>query len=100
MNTFNIPPNETRRWTGPYLGNYSGLLWKTFNIDLDREEGKISIKDEIIEILSDDNEIKIDYIAVVDKNTFDNVDVIRNGIIICIAIFVGNTRLIDNLIVE
>lgn len=59
-----------------------------------------TIKDEIIEILSDDNEIKIDYIAVVDKNTFDNVDVIRNGIIICIAIFVGNTRLIDNLIVE
>lgn len=38
-----IPPQETRRWTGPYLGNFYGTLWKTFNIDLDRSEGKISI---------------------------------------------------------
>lgn len=39
----NIPPKETKRWTGPYLGNYYGELWKTFNVDLDRSEGKISL---------------------------------------------------------
>ena len=38
-----IPPQETRRWTGPYLGNYYGTLWKTFNVDLDKNEGKISL---------------------------------------------------------
>lgn len=34
-----IPPQETRRWTGPHLGRYYGTLWKTHNIDLEREEG-------------------------------------------------------------
>lgn len=43
MGSFSIPPTNTRRWTGPYLGNFYGTLWKTFNVDLDRSEGKISL---------------------------------------------------------
>lgn len=38
-----IPPKTTRRWTGPYLGNYYGTLYKTFNVDLDRSEGRIGL---------------------------------------------------------
>jgi len=38
-----IPPKETRRWTGNYLGNYYGTLWKTHNIDLDRNEGQVGL---------------------------------------------------------
>lgn len=38
-----IPPESTRRWTGLYPGNYYGTLWKTFNVDLDRSEGKVSL---------------------------------------------------------
>jgi len=38
-----IPSKSTRRWTGPYLGNYYGSLWKTFNIDLDKNEGTIGL---------------------------------------------------------
>lgn len=38
-----IPPREIRRWTGPYLGNYYGTLWKTYNVDLDKSEGKVSL---------------------------------------------------------
>ena len=36
-----IPQNH--RWTGPYLGRYYGDIWKTFNVDLDREEGTIKL---------------------------------------------------------
>lgn len=43
MPTINIPPRELQRWTGPYLGNYYGTLWKTFNVDLDRNDGKIML---------------------------------------------------------
>lgn len=39
----NIPPRETRRWTGPYLGKYYGVLWKTFNVDLDKDEGQVML---------------------------------------------------------
>lgn len=38
-----IPPQETRRWDGIYQGDYYGQLWKTFNIDLDRFEGKVCL---------------------------------------------------------
>jgi hypothetical protein len=41
MITRNIPSKDLQRWTGPYLGNYYGVIWKTFNIDLDKSEGKI-----------------------------------------------------------
>ena len=43
MSSLNIPPRELRRWTGPYLGDYYGVLWKTSNIDLDRRSGKIML---------------------------------------------------------
>lgn len=43
MPTRNIPPKELQRWSGPYLGNYYGVLWKTANIDLDKNEGKVML---------------------------------------------------------
>lgn len=43
MATISIPPKELHRWTGPYLGNYYGVLWRTFNVDLDRNDGKVML---------------------------------------------------------
>lgn len=43
MPSISIPPTSIRRWSGPYLGDYYGVLWKTFNIDLDKREGKITL---------------------------------------------------------
>ena len=43
MAQINIPPREIRRWTGPYLGKYYGVLWKTFGIDLDRDKGQVML---------------------------------------------------------
>ena len=40
---FEIPPKELNRWTGPYLGKFHGVLWKTSNVDLDRNEGTIGL---------------------------------------------------------
>lgn len=45
-----FPESKSRRWTGPYLGDYLGDLWKTFNIDLDREEGKVSLSRRMIKV--------------------------------------------------
>jgi len=39
----NIPSKETRRWTGIYPGSFHGTLWKTSNIDLDRNEGFVGL---------------------------------------------------------
>lgn len=43
MASFNIPPKETKRFSGIYPGNFYGTLWRTFNVDFDRSEGKVSL---------------------------------------------------------
>lgn len=43
MPNTHIPPKETKRWTGTYPGNFYGVLWKTFNVDLDKSEGNVSL---------------------------------------------------------
>lgn len=43
MPNINIPPTSTKRWSGPYLGDFYGVLWKTAGIDLDRKEGKVML---------------------------------------------------------
>ena len=56
MPSIHIPPKELRRFTGPYLGDYYGVLWKTFGVDLDRRDGKVMLSrrmERIEDTLSD-----------------------------------------------
>lgn len=55
MTVRHIPSRETRRWSGIYPGSFYGTIWKTFNVDLDRNEGKVCLSPrfEIIEDSSD-----------------------------------------------
>lgn len=41
---------------------------------------------------------KIDYVSIVDNNTIKNIKTIKDGSLIAVAVFIGNTRLIDNFI--
>ncbi|WP_290059244.1 pantoate--beta-alanine ligase [Paraclostridium bifermentans] len=41
---------------------------------------------------------KIDYVSIVDNNTMKNIKTIEDGSLIAVAVFIGNTRLIDNFI--
>ncbi len=43
--------------------------------------------------------IKIEYISIRDKFTFEDVSTVMPGSIILIAVSIGKTRLIDNLII-
>lgn len=42
--------------------------------------------------------VKIDYVSIVDNNTIKNTKTIEDGSLIAVAVFIGNTRLIDNFI--
>lgn len=62
---------------------------------LNTEEIKNAIKD----VLSNDNNIKIDYIEIVDLINLEPLKVINlNNTLVAIAAWVGNTRLIDNFV--
>jgi pantoate--beta-alanine ligase len=50
-------------------------------------------------ILSHPHVKKVDYIEIVDQNSFEQVDKIRKGDLVAVAVFVGNARLIDNWVV-
>lgn len=41
---------------------------------------------------------KIDYVSIVDNKTIKNIKTIEDGSLIAVAVFIGNTRLIDNFI--
>ncbi len=42
---------------------------------------------------------KIDYIEIVDQNSFEVVEYVKEGDLIALAVFIGNARLIDNWVV-
>ncbi len=50
MSLIHIPPQETKRWTGIYPGAFLGILWKTFNVDLDQIEGKITLSSRLANV--------------------------------------------------
>lgn len=67
------------------------------------EGGEISssvIKEEVKNILRAEEDIKIDYIEVVDADSMEEVDEVKNNTLIAIAAIVGKTRLIDNVLIE
>lgn len=41
---------------------------------------------------------KIDYVSIVDNNTIKSITTVEEGSLIAVAVFIGNTRLIDNFI--
>jgi pantoate--beta-alanine ligase len=56
------------------------------------------LKEKVNEMLSDFNLIKTEYFEIVDADTLQTVNKIVPGkTVACIAAFVGNVRLIDNI---
>ncbi|MFH1552320.1 MAG: pantoate--beta-alanine ligase [Candidatus Omnitrophota bacterium] len=58
------------------------------------------IKEGIVKILQEEKDIKIDYVAVVDADRLTELETVRDNTLIAIAAFVGQTRLIDNTVIE
>jgi hypothetical protein len=80
-----IPSKESPRWTGPYIGNYYGNLWKTFNIDLENNIGHITLSKSFVNIAdtSDTNLLNLENVDAFIRTNADNVDrywaMVRNG---------------------
>lgn len=58
------------------------------------------IKQKMQKIISQNKNAKIDYIAIVDTQNLEDIDLIQNKTLIALAVKIGNTRLIDNVIVK
>ena len=58
------------------------------------------VKSKITEIISKEPLAKIDYVEITDWNSIEPVDIIDRSTLCAIAVYIGNTRLIDNFIYE
>lgn len=54
MPVIRLPSPNTKRWTGIYPGSYLSSLYKTFNIDLDLNRGKINLSRASTKIIQND----------------------------------------------
>ncbi|TCK88001.1 pantothenate synthetase [Natranaerovirga hydrolytica] len=59
-----------------------------------------SLKEEITRMIKSQPLAKIDYVALVDVYALENVEQIKDKVLIALAVKFGDTRLIDNIVVE
>ena len=63
------------------------------------EWSAMKLLEEAAAVIASEPTVKVDYLAAVDPDTLESVDGVRGGALIAVAAWVGNTRLIDNLLV-
>ena len=67
------------------------------------EAGELSadtIKEEVKDILRAEEDIRIDYIEVVDADSMEQLEEVKDNTLVAVAAIVGKTRLIDNVLIE
>ena len=97
MSSRNAHLNEEERKTATVL--YRSLLKaKDEIIKGKKDAGEIS--KEITEVIEGEKLARIDYIAIVDPENLQEVDNIDQEVLIATAVWIGKTRLIDNIYVK
>ena len=51
-------------------------------------------------VFAEEPSVRLDYLEIVDPGTLDRVDEISRAALVAVAAFVGNTRLIDNVVIN
>jgi pantoate--beta-alanine ligase len=81
------------------------MLSKSLNkakdlILLDNIKKSDIIKNEMMEIIESVDSSRIDYIEIVDMESLESIDIVEGKVLIALAVHIGKTRLIDNIIME
>jgi pantoate--beta-alanine ligase len=64
----------------------------------DRAAGRLAAAGR--EELAKENSVRLDYLEIVNPNTLDPIADVSGGALVAVAAYVGNTRLIDNVLLE
>ena len=57
------------------------------------------VVDSIRKVIETEPFAKIDYVEAVDFDTIEPIETIKNNTLVAIAVYIGKTRLIDNIII-
>jgi pantoate--beta-alanine ligase len=64
------------------------------------ERSPVRVREEILRVLESSPGIRVDYVEVVDGRTLEEQPVLQGSVLLAAAVFVGKTRLIDNIDLE
>jgi len=64
------------------------------------EKGAQRLRDEMIGLIKKEPLATIDYVSVADAETLDELDTVNPPALISLAVKIGNTRLIDNIVLQ
>ena len=64
------------------------------------ERDAIRVQASMIEMIESEALAKIDYIEILDFETFQRLKVIQSKTLISMAVYIGKTRLIDNMVID
>ncbi|MCD6506230.1 pantoate--beta-alanine ligase [Candidatus Poribacteria bacterium] len=80
------------------------VLWRSLNLARSLAEAGERKADRIISemrrLIESEPLAKIDYVEIVDSETLEKVDRIEGEVLVALAVFIGTTRLIDNMIIS
>lgn len=64
------------------------------------ERNAEAVKEKLVQKIKAEPLAKIDYVEIVNQNTLESVEKIKGEILIALAVYIGETRLIDNVMLE
>ena len=80
------------------------VLWRSLNLARSLVEAGERSADRIISemrrLIESEPLARIDYIEIVDSETLEKVDRIEGEVLVALAVFIGTTRLIDNIVIS
>ena len=75
-------------------------LHKARNLTKSGERDAAKIYRKMRDMIEAEPLAKVDYISIVDANTLADIDVVEGKTLIAMAVFIGETRLIDNVVLD
>jgi len=80
------------------------VLWRSLNLARSLVEAGERKADRIVSemrrLIESEPLARIDYVEIVDSETLENVDVIEGEVLVALAVYIGTTRLIDNIVIS
>ncbi len=96
--------SSRNKYLNPQERQAAPILFKTLNLAKElikkgERDAKV-IKERMTEKINNESLAKIDYVEIVKQSNLEKIEQIRGKILIALAVYIGETRLIDNLMME